>query len=431
MRGIAALALFVSTSYMKLHAGTPEASIPWRDLHDKAMVAFDLPDLPAAIDLLKSSEDIAQTPVERAVSANDLGLALYRAGRVQEARPHLQQALEIWKVTPGAFGRIAQTSVTIAEADRDVGNYASAERLMRDALANIPAARKLDAPERDAKALALEELGDLLREEGRTIESRTLLMQVAQMPGVSWHRVADSTAGLAELDRDARNWEESLAEWNNVAELGRDHGDEVLGAVARRGLGVTWLERGDTARAEPLLRGALAAFESDPVVNERQVASTLTSMGQLYLGEDKLALAEETLSKALKVDEHTFGERHPQLAVVLLMLGDSLARRNDMDLARNELGRAVQILSDTFGGQSAMVGASLASWGVIEQRSHNPERAVGLFEKSLATFRTGNSAELGNLKVFVMQHYADVLKATHRKHEASAVLAAAKSFQAK
>jgi len=431
MRRIPALALFVSTFYVKLHAGTPEASIPWMDLHKKAMAAAERHDIQTAISLLKICRDTAETTVEKGVSANDLGLTLYRAGRVKEARPLLQEALDIWKAMPGSFGRLAQTSVTIAEVDREVGNYASAEKLMRDALGKMPAGQELDARETDAKALALDELGDLLREQGRLAESRTLLTQAADMPGVSWRRVADSTLGLAELDRDAHNWEESLAEWNNVAELGRDHGDENLRAVATRGLGATWLNRGNAARAEPLLRNALAAFESNPVVNERQVASTLTCMGQLYIGEDKLALAEDALSEALKVDEHSFGISHPQLAVVLTMLGDTMARRSDMQLAREHLSRAVQILSATFGEQSPMAGAALASWGIIEQRSHNPERAVDLFEKSLAALRASNSGDLGDLKAYVLHRYADVLKATHRKQEAKVVLAEAKNFQAR
>jgi tetratricopeptide (TPR) repeat protein len=430
MRRIIALALFVSTFFVKLHAGTSETSIPWRELHDKAMAAADRHDVQTAISLLKTCRDMAQTKVEKAVSANDLGFMLYHAGRVKEAMPLLQEALDTWMAMPDSFGRLAETSATIAEADRGVGRYASAEKLMRDALGKIPAGQKLSAAERDAKAMALDELGDLLREQGQFAESRTLLMQAAQMPGVSWARMADSAVGLAELDRDAHNWEESLKEWNNVAELGRDHGDEDLQAVATRGLGATWLDRGNAARAEPLLRNALAAFESSPVVNERQVASTLTSMGQLYIGEDKLALAEDALNKALKVDEHSFGESHPQLAVIHQMLGDALARRSDMESAREHLSRAVQILSGTFGEQSAMVGVSLAGWGTIEQRSDNPERAVKLFERSLAAFRANNTPEMGRLKTYVLQHYAEVLKATHHKQEAKAVLAEAKSFQA-
>jgi tetratricopeptide (TPR) repeat protein len=430
MRGIAALALFVSTFYVQLHAGTQEPSISWADLHDKAMAAADRHDMETAIGLLKNCRDIAQSAVEKGVSANDLGLTLYRAGRAKEARPLLHEALEIWIAIPGSFGRLAQTSVTIAEADRDVGNYISAEKLVRDALAKTPEGRKLDAPERDAKALALDELGDILREQGRNVESRNLLLQAAHMPEVSWHRVADSMVGLAELDRDVHNWEESLAEWNNAVEMGLDHGDDDLRAVATRGLGETWLGRGNTARAEPLLRSALASFESDRIVNERQVAATLTCMGQLYLGEEKLGLAEDALNRALKVDERTFGENHPQLSVVLQMLGDTLARRNEMPLARSHLSRAVRILAATFGEQSSMVGASLASWAIIEQRSHNPERAVDLFAKSLAAFRDDNSQELRTLKAFVLQHYADTLKAAHRKQEARAVLAEAKSYEA-
>ncbi len=78
-----------------------------------------------------------------------------------------------------------------------------------------------------------------------------------------------------------------------------------------------------------------------------------------------------------------------------------------------------------------MVGAAMASWGMIEQRAHNPGRAVEIFEKSMADLHTGESPEVDSLKVSVMQHYAEALKAIHRKNQASAVLAQIKGFQAK
>ena len=324
-----------------------------------------------------------------------------------------------------------KTSVLVAETDRELGEYTQAERLLREALAGTPTTEPLPPVDIEARALVLDELGDIMREEGRATESRALLAQVACMPGVSWRRVVDSTLGLAQLDRDTHNWEDSIAGWNHLAEMGHDHADIELEAVAARGLGQTWLDRGNPARAEPLLRSALASFETDPRTYDLQIASTLTSMAQLFIGENKLAMAEGALLKALRVEETSFGEMHPQVAVVLVMLGDTFARNNRIELARQYLDRAVRIQTAAFGEQSPLTGATLASLGFIEQRTHNAVRAAAIYERALAAFGPHPAPEVEALRISVMQRYADSLKASHHKEEANAVLTQLRNFHAK
>src|SRR6202030_1415007 len=101
----------------------------------------------------------------------------------------------------------------------------------------------------------------------------------------------------------------------SAANIARDHDDAGLEAVASRGLAETWLEQGNTSRAEPLLRRVLAVFENDPL-SGNQIAATLRSLGQLYLGENKPALAEDALTRALAREEALLGHEHPQVAIV-------------------------------------------------------------------------------------------------------------------
>jgi tetratricopeptide (TPR) repeat protein len=372
--------------------------------------------------------ELAQTPVEIGVAANDRGLALLQTGQLKEARQSLLKALDIWKTTQDTDGRFAQTSVILAEVDRDLGDYAPAEQQLRDALAKIPASEPLKGANLEAKALALDDLGDLLREEGRAAEARLLLAEVGRLNGVSWRRVAEADVALAELDGDAHKWDESTAEWNEVIDLAHTHSDSGLEAVANRGIGQAWLDRGDPARAAPLLRSALATFESNPSANAGQFAPTLTCLAQLYMGENKLALAEDALTKALNEDERMLGNTNPQVAVVLEMLGDTLSRRNQMELARQHLDRAAHIIAGTFGEQSTLTGAAFASWGVIEERANYPARAAELFQKALGLIRPGADTTSNTLRLTVLRHYAEVLKATHHKQEANAVLAQVKGF---
>ncbi|MDE3195389.1 MAG: tetratricopeptide repeat protein [Acidobacteriota bacterium] len=386
-------------------------------------------DYRAAVALLTECRALARTPYEMGVMSAELGTALFRANQLNEARKWLEQALDVWVSKHEGFARYAQTSIMLAEVYRCLGQYEKAEQILRQVLSRAPSAATAVPADNEAHALALADLADMMREVGRSAQSRSLLNAANGLPGVSWRRQLDATLGLAELDRDTRNWEESIAEWNRVAAMSQEHNEPVLEAIAHRGLGETWLDRGNAARAEPLLRNALRSFEKDETANGRQIAFTLTALGQLYAGQDKLSLAEEALSKALAIDEKELGESHPQVAAILEVRGDTRSRMNQTELARHDLDRAIRILSNTFGDQSATCAAALATLGVIEQRARNFARAAQIYEQSLAAFvRTG--PEVAGFRLAVMRRYAEVLKAAHRKREAGAVMAQIKSFGA-
>lgn len=429
MRRIAALAMLVSLCPAGLYAETQTGSKRMQELHTKAAAAVERSDYQSALTLLTECRALARTPYETAMMSSELGTTLFRMNQLNEAKQWLEQAQDIWVSTHAKFDRYARTAVILAEVERCLGQYNAAEELLRQVLARAPATADASTDDIEAHVLALDDLADVMREVGRSDESRELLNLATGLPGVSWRRQLDTTLGLAELDRDRHNWEESIAEWHRVAEMGRTHNEPILQAVANRGLGETWLEQGNSARAEPLLKSALDAFETDETANMRQIASTLTSLAQLYVGENKLAMAEDTLSSALKNDEKALGESHPQVAVVLEMLGDTRSRLNRFDVAREDLDRAIRILSGAFGEQSAMCGAAVATLGIIEQRAHNFSEAAEKYQRSLAAF-VNSGPDLSSFKLQVMRRYAEVLKATHRSHEAGAVLAQIRAFRA-
>jgi tetratricopeptide (TPR) repeat protein len=266
-----------------------------------------------------------------------------------------------------------------------------------------------------------------MREEGKGAQSRQFFEDALRIPGVSWKRLAESHIGLADLDRDNRLWDDSVVEWNRVARMALDHHAPTLEAVAWRGLGATWLEQGNTARAEPLLRRALAAFESDPG-SANQAASTRSYMAQLYLDEDKPALAEDALARALANEERTLGCMHPQVALLLEMMGDAAALRNHAQSARGYYGRALRIMAEKFGENSMVAGAVLANWAMAEQRAGDAARAAEEYQRALAILRTAGR-DAHRLRITVMERYAHVLESMHRAREAHALLAEVKSFR--
>jgi tetratricopeptide (TPR) repeat protein len=415
-------ALVALTVYVSLGTGPAfSADAQWKLIHDQGVAALQRADFQGAAQLFQQCWGLAATPVEYGLSANDLGVALHRLNRDNEAAQWLERALTIWKRNDDRDQRrIATTSEALAAVLRAQGRYPSAERLLRETVLNLPL-------QGEEKALILNMLGDLMREQGKSAESRKLFEEALGVPGVPWKMLAEAHSGLADLDRDNSFWEESAAEWNTVAALAREHNDTALEAVACRGIGATWLDQGNTARAEPLLRRALSIFESDPHSAD-QAASTLSFMAQLYLDEDKPALAEEALTRVLANDERSFGETHPQVALLLEMLGDAAALANRIDSARAYYGRALRIMAERFGENSMMAGAVFANWAVAEQRAGDPSQAAAEFEKALAILRAGGR-DAAALRATVLARYANLLKSMHREKEAHALLAEARGFR--
>jgi tetratricopeptide (TPR) repeat protein len=407
MRTFAALAIYVS-----LASATYGAD--WAVTHDQGRKAFIEHDFRSAADWLRQSWAAAQTDAERAVSANDLGAALHELGRDREAQQWLQQSLEI-----GKFANAA-TSETLAATDRNLGDYQQAGDVLRAALAER-------TNEGNGRARLLIALGDLLREQGKVTESRRLIEEALRIPGIAWRREFDARAALADVERNAGAWQASQADWNTAAAIARQHAAPVLEALALRGLGETWLDLGNNARAEPLLRNALVVFGNNRELGANAIAAAETDLAQLYLNEDKTALAEESMRRAIQTDERWLGDDHPQVAFLLEMLAETLAQSRRLDLARNYFARAARIMAARFGEKSAAAAAVEASWGIVEQRFGDPGQAVALYEKALAALPADPDQE--PLRLTLMERYAEVLKTTHRNQEARAVLAQVKSFR--
>jgi tetratricopeptide (TPR) repeat protein len=313
-----------------------------------------------------------------------------------------------------------QTSEALATALRAQGEYSMEAHLLRETLARY-------AVHQEEKALILNLLADSMREEGKSSAAQTTFRDVLRMQGISWKRLFEANAGLADLDCTGRVWEESAAQWNTAANLAHEHHDDAREAIAWRGLAEIWLGQGNLARAEPLLRRALKVFENDPFSGD-QIAPTLSCLGQLYLSENKPALAEDVLTRALAKQEAMVGSKHPQVALLLELLGDTAALRNQMAVARDYFGRAQRIVEQKFGEDSPICGAVFANWGVAEQRSGDKNRAAAQYEKALTILRAGGR-DVAALRMLVIERYAALLKSTHRRKEANALLAEAKSFR--
>lgn len=321
----------------------------------------------------------------------------------------------------GQAGAGAEQWNSAARKYLDSGDYLQAEACLRRAL---EAADSRQSPSARAIRVAL---ADLLREEGRPREARTLYEAVLRFHDVSTREKYDAMAGLADMDGMNGDTGASAAGWAAAIGLARGLHSTTLEAAALRGLSMTWLEANDTARAEPLLRQSLALLEKDPSSRPWALAATLTSLGLCYVQEDKLGLAEDAYTRALELNRRTFGDAHPQVAFVMERLASVYSRRNSFAEARENSDRAMAIMQTCCGPRSQAMAAALLNRANVERRAGAPEAAAGYYAEALRAAQTGAGDPL--LEQQILAAWAPVLKSLHRNVEARRLAELARTFR--
>jgi tetratricopeptide (TPR) repeat protein len=415
MRTPIALAIYLSLAAASFAEEPPRGRAPeWKAIYLAGIDASQNRHDEEALSFFKQSWETSDTAEEKGASANNLGQTYRRLGRTNEAKLWLERALQAWIADPHPGSRLAVTASTLADLDRSAGDYTAAERTLR---------QTLDSPGLDpeSKALVRNDLAGLLREIGRTAEAQVLFEQSLEVDAVSPRERAGALIGLADIERSQGNRDASVARWNEALEICRREGDERSEAVALLGLALTWLRSGAPARAEPLLRRSLRMMENNPDTLPEEVAGAHSGLAELYSSENKPALAEIEWTRALEIDRSALGEGHPQVAWLMEMLAGVYSARGEFQSARDYATRASEIMIRAFGETSMPAAAALTNDAIVEQSAGDFAAAAKDYVRAIEIARL--HPENRPLKAVMIQRYADLLKAIHRKHEAKAILA--------
>src|SRR5579871_5913738 len=129
MRITIALALYVS---LTAAAFAENASTDWFAVHSAGIDADERQNHEQALEYFKQSWTLAVTPKQQGVSANDIGQAYRQLKRPKDAKEWLDRAWHVWREHPPATRYLTITASSLADVDRDMGDYAAAEALLRE-----------------------------------------------------------------------------------------------------------------------------------------------------------------------------------------------------------------------------------------------------------------------------------------------------------
>ncbi len=279
------------------------------------------------------------------------------------------------------FQSIAAEVARVSALD-NAGRYAEGRTLAEQAVAEARAAH-LDASLADA-LVALgrlqDRLGDsktaeaTLRDAGRTAEAAraddTLVrarLQLLWVVGLSLGRFpelknleADATAAIARAGND----ELQLAGlWHRVGGV-QNHAGDYLASRAS-------LERAAEIRGRRL--------GDDP-----DLASTLNTLGTVYMLLGRSDDAQRTLERALAIRERLLGKTHPQVGSTLQNLGTLAMQRGDNDRAVALFERALAVMEPSLGAVHPDVATVLGNLATVRVALGQDEEAIKSAQRALA-----------------------------------------------
>ena len=238
-------------------------------------------------------------------------------------------------------------------------------------------------------ALALNNLGELYRVQGRYAEAEPLQKRALALGekalGPNHPSVAASLNYLAGLyDNQARYAEAEPLYKRSLAirekALGPDHPDV---AKAVNNLAGLYASQGRYADAEPLYKRSLTIWEKALGPDHTDVATSLYNLAELYRRQGRYAEAEVLCKRSLAIREKAFGPDHPFIATSLNSLANLYQDQGHYAEAEPLSKRSPAIQEKALGPDHPFVAKTLINLAVSYEAQGRYGDAEPLYKRSL------------------------------------------------
>ncbi len=299
---------------------------------------------------------------------NDLGFALFFAGRLEEARAPVREAIEIGRAGSSPTSWLAESLRLQADVLSSEGKLDEAEPFAAEALAlyreTLGEAHPMVDQARNTVAMLLLQKGDLDRAETLLLEG---LESAKRLLGDRHPDVAVILENLGNVYFRSGRPEKTIEALTEVAALRRESlgpdDPAVRRTLVNRGV-VLWYGVGRLEEAEASLTEGIRLMSAGEGADHPDVAQALMSLASLRTARGDRDGAEPALREALRIRSRAFGEDHLRTAESRVELGLNLVARRVRDAeARSLLREGLEILAPAAGDEDARVKAARAALG--------------------------------------------------------------------
>ena len=318
-----------------------------------------------------------------------IGRTQQSLGNYVDAEKTFSRALAI-RETDGddALTDTARLFVHLGENARLLGKYAEAEKILRQALQQIP-------PEQhQLLANAQGKFGRVLVLEGKYAPAREYLTRAMELQleltGEGNLAYAQSLNDLASIGFAEGKYAEAegiLRRALKIREqLGPQNGDNNLDpdyATNLNNLGLALFRQGKLEAAEPLFRRAVILRGKIYTRPHAQQAQSLTSLGLLLDARGRTDEAATYLQQALSIRKQVFGNDHMRVAESLNNLGMLHLSNARFRQALELYGEALRITIDRLGADHGATAIVLNNMGQAHLELGNIPQALKEYRRSL------------------------------------------------
>ncbi len=312
---------------------------------------------------------------------------LYRAeGRYRMAVPLVNRALVILQKTPNS-ARDADTMRVAAGLDLELGRYADAEKLDKEALALDMKDRGAGHP---AVATGLNALASVYLAEGHFAEAEPLLQRALAIRekafGADHPIVAVTVDDLAIVYRTEGRYADAEA----LAKRALAIREKALGpehpavAASLNSLALIYVMERHFVLAVPLYQRALAIREKAFGPEHRLVAATLVNLAMLHRVRNAPPQQYEPLLKrALAIEMKALGPTHPETARTRSALGAAQRDEGDQVDAQANLKSALDIEQGAVGADHPMLAQTLDDLALCYEAAGDADGALQASDRAV------------------------------------------------
>ncbi len=269
---------------------------------------------------------------------------------------------------------------------RSMGDYATAERLLRQA---VDIDKQVLGESHPDTGSCLNGLGLLYVSMGEYAKAEAIDRQVLAIREKSFGEKSSETAtslnnlaslyqSLGDLPKAEPLYQQALAIDKQV--YGEEHRQT---ANALNNLGVLDLEAGNAAKAEPLFRKALAIRRKLLGENHPDTAMSLQNLASVLARKGAVKEAESLDLQVIAIRKRVLGERHPDTAVALNNLAILYHLLGKFAKAEPLYLEAQEIRTSTLGEQHPDTAAGLGNLAWLYRSMGEPAKAEPLCRRAL------------------------------------------------
>jgi tetratricopeptide (TPR) repeat protein len=213
-----------------------------------------------------------------------------------------------------------------------------------------------------------------------------LLVYIAQLEAAGQEDASFATfyTLLAKTYEQNKQIDLAIATWQKAINIQQKLNLSLELATSLNSLGLLYLDQGKYTDSESIFQKALQLRQSLLGDNHHDVANSIRTLASLYKLQGRYEQAEPLYKQALEVDKNIYGEFNPKIATNLNDLASLYYLQGRYEQAEPLYKQALALYKDLLGTRHINVATSLNNLAQLYQSQGKYEEAEPLYKQALA-----------------------------------------------